>query len=422
VSYTYQQVPVYNNTSDAQSYQSAVLAGLGTLPIANNSEALDTNIYWLAWTWANGGPTTQLGAPGFGGQACYIPDGTSVQIPNTSGGLVTLTNEQVENAKLIAEALQSMNNATVQAHLESATIISLMTALQESSLYNLPNIHVPSSMNYPGIQFGQYSRHTPPDNYTSLGLFQQQNSWGSVAQRLNQEESTHLFFDRIIAKIPNWWNQQFGSDIYLVQKSKPQYAPLYQGQQPAATALYGYLQGITCASQPNVVNVSADSPNVKKLIDAASQWIGNTPYVWGGGNASGPTMGSSGLGALEQPPQYEGKPGFDCSGLTKYAYAQVGVSLRHFSGFDNGGQYSDVFGNSTFTTNIADLEPGMLVFFRGVGDNGSSANPGHVGIYIGNGKMINAPTTGQMVSIATVTQSTAGGFVGGGYPNGFNAN
>jgi len=61
------------------------------------------------------------------------------------------------------------------------------------------------------------------------------------------------------------------------------------------------------------------------------------------------------------------------------------------------------------------------VFFMGVGDNGSSGSPGHVGIYIGNGKMINAPTTGQMVSIAPVTQSTAGGFIGGGYPNGFNA-
>jgi len=89
VSYTYQQVPVYNNTSDAQSYQNAVISGLGTLPIANNSEALDTNIYWLAWTWANGGPTTQLGTSGFGGQACYIPHGTSVQIPDNHGGLVT---------------------------------------------------------------------------------------------------------------------------------------------------------------------------------------------------------------------------------------------------------------------------------------------------------------------------------------------
>jgi len=315
-----------------------------------------------------------------------------------------------------------MNNATVQAHLESATIISLMAALQESSLYNLPNINVNGSIGYPGSQLGGYTTSNPPNNGTSLGLFQQENNWGTIAQRLNQEESTHMFFDGLMAGTPNWWNQQFGTDIETSQGARKRYANRYQTWQASATALYGYLQGITCASQPNVVNVSADSPNVKKLIDAASQWIGNTPYVWGGGDASGPTMGSHGTGALDQPPQYEGKPGFDCSGLTKYAYAQVGVTLPHFSGSGPNGQYTDVESSGTLTTNIADLKPGMLVFFIGVGDSGSSGSPGHVGIYIGNGKMINAPTTGQMVSIAPVTQSTAGGFIGGGYPNGFNAN
>ena len=66
------------------------------------------------------------------------------------------------------------------------------------------------------------------------------------------------------------------------------------------------------------------------------------------------------------------------------------------------------------STNIASLQPGDLVFFVGVGDGGSMTNPGHVGIYIGNGEMVDAPYTGALVSIDPVTPSAAGGFVGGG--------
>ena len=68
-----------------------------------------------------------------------------------------------------------------------------------------------------------------------------------------------------------------------------------------------------------------------------------------------------------------GRTSFDCSGLVMWAFAQVGISLPHFSG----AQYAD-------TTHIpmSDLEPGDLVFF---------ANPGqHVAIYIGGGRIVEA--------------------------------
>jgi cell wall-associated NlpC family hydrolase len=73
---------------------------------------------------------------------------------------------------------------------------------------------------------------------------------------------------------------------------------------------------------------------------------------------------------------------FDCSGLVMWAYAQVGISLPHYSG----AQYAD-------TTHIpmSDLEPGDLVFF---------ANPGeHVAMYVGHGDIIEAPYTGAQVHI-----------------------
>ena len=73
---------------------------------------------------------------------------------------------------------------------------------------------------------------------------------------------------------------------------------------------------------------------------------------------------------------------FDCSGFTMFVYAQVGVRLPHHSGSQIG-QGARVSRDN--------LEPGDLVFF------GSPIH--HVGIYIGGGKMVHAPHTGDVVSI-----------------------
>jgi len=78
--------------------------------------------------------------------------------------------------------------------------------------------------------------------------------------------------------------------------------------------------------------------------------------------------------------------GFDCSGLVQWAYAQVGISLPHYSG----AQYDD-------TTHIplADIEPGDLLFYGPGGDT-------HVAMYVGGGEMIEAPYTGASVWITGV--------------------
>jgi cell wall-associated NlpC family hydrolase len=86
-------------------------------------------------------------------------------------------------------------------------------------------------------------------------------------------------------------------------------------------------------------------------------------YVWG---AAGPTT-------------------FDCSGLVVWAYAQLGISLPHFTG--------DLW-NSGVHVSRAQLQPGDLVFFY--------ADIGHVGIYVGNGFMLDAPTVGIPVGIHPV--------------------
>ena len=101
------------------------------------------------------------------------------------------------------------------------------------------------------------------------------------------------------------------------------------------------------------------------VVGIAMQYLG-TPYHWGGASPS---------------------TGFDCSGLVMYVYAQVGVSLQHYTV----AQYN--YANSVSVPRT-ELEPGDLVFFAGLG---------HVGIYVGNGQFIHAPHTGSVVRIDSLS-------------------
>jgi cell wall-associated NlpC family hydrolase len=90
------------------------------------------------------------------------------------------------------------------------------------------------------------------------------------------------------------------------------------------------------------------------------------PYVWG---ATGPNS-------------------FDCSGLTSFAYAAAGIALPHSSGAQAG-----------YGTPVSrqQLQPGDLVFFY--------SPISHVGLYIGNGMMVHARTTGSPVAVTSVDQA-----------------
>jgi cell wall-associated NlpC family hydrolase len=108
------------------------------------------------------------------------------------------------------------------------------------------------------------------------------------------------------------------------------------------------------------------------------------PYVWGGGNASGPTHGVAG-----DPfdPGWASQIGFDCSGLMVYAFAGVGISLPHFSGY-------------MYTAGphvpLSAIQAGDMLFY------GGSGGIHHVTLYIGNGMMIEAPESGEVVHVTPV--------------------
>mgnify|MGYP001758716535 FL=1 len=122
---------------------------------------------------------------------------------------------------------------------------------------------------------------------------------------------------------------------------------------------------------------------IEAVIARAESQIG-TPYVWGGGDANGPTAGIS-----DGRNPRTGQLGYDCSGLVLYAFAGVGISLPHYTGY----QYQ-----RGEKIPVAQAERGDLLFW---GDGGSR----HVAIYLGNGQMIEAPQTGMNVQKTAVRQS-----------------
>ncbi len=109
-----------------------------------------------------------------------------------------------------------------------------------------------------------------------------------------------------------------------------------------------------------------------QVVQTALQYLG-VPYVWGG----------------------ESPQGFDCSGLTKYVFAQFGVDLPHNAAmqFNMGAPVAPT-----------QLQPGDLVFW-------GPGNPYHVGLYIGNGKFIEAPSFGEPVRISSL-DTASGDYAG----------
>ncbi len=126
-------------------------------------------------------------------------------------------------------------------------------------------------------------------------------------------------------------------------------------EEPAAT------EGPSAASAPAAA--PAPAGGVAGTVVATAMAQRGKPYVWA---AAGP--GS-----------------FDCSGLTQYAFDAAGIELPHSS------RLQSQMGTAV---SRADLQPGDLVFFY--------SPVSHVGIYVGNGQMVHAPTSGDVVKVADI--------------------
>jgi cell wall-associated NlpC family hydrolase len=139
-----------------------------------------------------------------------------------------------------------------------------------------------------------------------------------------------------------------------------QYAALTAPQRAMVAASSG-----TAVSAPRTLlsaGAGAASGSARTAVNTALAQVGK-PYVWG---AAGPNA-------------------FDCSGLMQYAWSSAGVALPHSSS-----------GQSTMGTPVSrsQLQPGDLVFFY--------SPVSHVGMYIGNGQMVHAATSGEPVKVVSL--------------------
>ncbi|RIJ70975.1 hypothetical protein D1871_16310 [Nakamurella silvestris] len=147
-------------------------------------------------------------------------------------------------------------------------------------------------------------------------------------------------------------------------------------------------------------NPSTGSSRGDIIVNAGLRWLGTT-YAWGGGDSNGPTYGIRDYGVADSYGDYM-KIGFDCSGLALYAYAQVGIYLPHYSGY----QYQQ---GQRISQN--DLQRGDLVFWA---NNTSDPNTiHHVAIWMGDGNILEAPQSGSTVKISPMRWN---GYIGASRP------
>jgi cell wall-associated NlpC family hydrolase len=166
--------------------------------------------------------------------------------------------------------------------------------------------------------------------------------------------------DPQLAQSPNTW----GEWVADVEQPAAQYRYRYQLQLPTAQAL---VHGTDMTAAATAAAVAPPIPVGTAALRVAMHYVG-TPYRWGGSTPA---------------------TGFDCSGLVQYTYAQEGVQLPRVAAeqFDVG-----------IPIARDHLRPGDAVFFADLG-----GDIHHVGLYIGDGRFVNAPETGQDVKVASLS-------------------
>jgi cell wall-associated NlpC family hydrolase len=158
-------------------------------------------------------------------------------------------------------------------------------------------------------------------------------------------------------------------------------AAQYQAQQQAAAAAAAAAVAARGSAPATTYTNVAVSPGAAGAVQAAESQLG-VPYRWGA-----------------ESPKGSPDPGFDCSGLTQWSWGQAGVDLPRTAQ-----EQYDAIPHVA----MSDVQPGDLIFW-----NDGTTSVQHVGMYVGNGDVIDAPQTGEDVQIQPIWTN---GLVGAGRP------
>ncbi|MFI7700907.1 C40 family peptidase [Nonomuraea sp. NPDC049480] len=126
------------------------------------------------------------------------------------------------------------------------------------------------------------------------------------------------------------------------------------------------------AKSAKALRIARQQSKARKAVAVAKSQVGD-PYRYGA----------------------EGPGSFDCSGLTQYSWKKAGVTLPRVA--------ASQFARIRNKVSWRNLQPGDLLFFRGLG---------HVGMYVGKGKMVHSPSSGKRVQVVKLSGWRKSSFVG----------
>lgn len=300
-----------------------------------------------------------------------------VTVPIPGGGKVKLEEAQQRNAQTIIGVGRDMGLP------DEAIIIALMTAMQETRLLNLASPDVPESLKYAFDQKGV--------NKMSVGLFQQQYTmgWGAVEAIMNPEIATRTFFGgptnpnkdgaKGLLDYPQWESMRPGEAAQMVQNSG--HPDKYHQWEPMAKSLLSQLEGTAptqCQSGPGPKE-GEDSGKDEKAPDAEDQkkrsGEGSDPITVPDDFDRDALVKAArdGIGGEYEWGKAEKKK-WDASGFVYRVHQDQGIDMPRSAQWKAG-------------TRTESPKPGDLVAQQWDGDRNSWT---HVGIYVGDGKMISA--------------------------------
>lgn len=427
----------------AKAWQSAIEA----TKLKNIDSESAPTIYNVALQWFLGNkatlPTVQDAGAGGGGSSAAEAGSVTCTV-NSNGAVIagaSYNKQQLSNAALIVKAGED-NKVP-----DKAIDVALAAALGESTMRRLAAHEVPESLNYPHDGFDPSGRGSS-GFYHAIGILQQRVpnfGWGTVAQAMDPYHAAEAFLGvakdtsapGLKQKSHNFAgidNIDLGVLVNDVQEAAlpsqgavyRQVVALYNSQGKIGQAMHKIVKGANCSSSGGGAAGSYTGPvgdpgqykdykvpdgGCTKCVEAALKMVG-MPYVYGGGNYNGPT--GSYTGPISK---FNGKPGFDCSGLMMFAYHQAGAmdlpshlasDQRHLAAAHDGGLIYDP----------NKLKPGMMLFNHA----DSSGGAGHVGMYMGNGLVVEAPRVQDPLHVIKLTDFMKwnGTFGGGNFPKGYN--